>query len=49
MMELEKDAIWAAKIIKNDIGDMDEAMISKMIVELNMTFQRICWDYGIHN
>jgi hypothetical protein len=48
-MELEKDAIWAAKIIKNDIGDMDEAMISKMIVELNMTFQRICWDYGIHN
>ena len=49
MMQLEKDAIWAAMIRKTDIGDMDEAIISKMIVELNLNFQRICWDYGIHN
>jgi hypothetical protein len=48
-MELEKDAIWAATINKSDIGDMDETMISRMIVELNVTFQKICWDYGIHN
>ena len=48
-VELGKDVIWAAKIIKNDIGNMDEAMISRMIVELNVTFQKICWDYGIHN
>jgi hypothetical protein len=48
-MELEKDAIWAATISKNDIGDMDETMINRMIVELNVTFQKICWDYGIHN
>jgi hypothetical protein len=48
-MELEKDTIWAATINKSDIGSMDEAMISRMIVELNVTFQKICWDYGIHN
>ena len=49
MMQLEKDAIWAATINKTDIGNMDEAMISRMIVELNVAFQKICWDYGIHN
>jgi len=48
-IKLEKDAIWAAKIAKSDVGNMDEAMISRMIVELNVTFQKICWDYGIHN
>ena len=48
-MQLEKDTIWAATIRKEDMGDMDEATISKMIVELNVTFQKICWDYGIHN
>ena len=48
-MQLEKDAIWTATINKTDIGNMDEAMISRMIVELNVTFQKICWDYGIHN
>jgi hypothetical protein len=48
-MELEEDVIWAAKVRKSDIGNMDEAMISRMIVELNVTLQKICWDYGIHN
>lgn len=48
-MQLEKDAIWAATIRKTDIGDMDEVMIGKMIVELNLNFQKICWNYGIHN
>ena len=48
-IKLEKDAIWAAKIAKSDVGNMDEAMISRMIVELNVTFQKICWNYGIHN
>jgi len=48
-MELEEDVIWTAKVSKSDIGSMDEAMISRMIVELNVTFQKICWDYGIHN
>jgi hypothetical protein len=49
MMQLEKDAVWAAKISKDDIGNMDEAKINKMIVELNLSLQKICWDYGIHN
>jgi len=49
MMELEKDTIWAATIRKDDMGDMDEATIKKMIVELNLSFQRICWNYGLHN
>jgi len=31
-MQLEKDTIWAATINKTDIGNMDEAMISRMIV-----------------
>jgi len=48
-MQLEKDAIWVAKVSKSDIGNMDEDMINKMIVELNLTFQKICWNYGIHN
>jgi len=49
MMQLEKDTIWAATIRKEDMGDIDEVTINKMIVELNVTFQKICWDYGIHN
>lgn len=48
-MELEKDTIWAASIRRTDMGDVDEATINKMIVELNATFQKICWDYGLHN
>jgi hypothetical protein len=49
MEKLKEGTVWEAKVSKSDIGNMDEAMISRMIVELNVTFQKICWDYGIHN
>lgn len=49
MEKLKEDVVWEAKVRQTDIGNMDEAMISRMIVELNVTFQKICWDYGIHN
>ena len=48
-MQLEKDTIWAAIIRKEDVGNMDEAKINKMIVELNLSLQKICWNYGLHN
>ena len=49
MMQLEKDTIWAATIRKEDMGNIDEDTINKMIVELNLAFQKICWNYGLHN
>ena len=49
MEKLKEGLVWEARVRQSDIGNMDEAMISRMIVELNVTFQKICWDYGIHN
>ena len=49
MEKLKEDTVWEAQIRRSDLGNMDEVMISRMIVELNVTFQKICWDYGIHN
>ena len=49
MEKLKEGTVWEAQIRRIDLGNMDEVMISRMIVELNVTFQKICWDYGIHN
>jgi hypothetical protein len=49
MEKLKEGVVWEAKVRQIDIGGMDEVMINKMIVELNLNFQKICWDYGIHN
>ena len=49
MEKLKEGTVWEAQVRRSDLGNMDEVMISRMIVELNVTFQKICWDYGIHN
>jgi hypothetical protein len=49
MEKLKEGTVWEAQVRRSDIGNMDEAMINRMIVELNVTFQKICWDYGLHN
>lgn len=49
MEKLKEGVVWEAKVRQSDLGSMDEVIINKMIVELNTVFQKICWDYGIHN
>ena len=49
MEKLKEGIVWQAQIRRSDLGDKSDEEINKMIIELNLAFQSICWAHGLHN
>jgi hypothetical protein len=48
-MDLMEEVLWESKIRMSDVGEMGEAEIQALQLELTNAMRRILWDYGIHN
>lgn len=49
MEKLKEGVVWQGQIRRSDLGDKSDEEINKMIIELNLALQSICWAHGLHN